>query len=166
MQTYVYVLQIFPVTGFRHSFYPGTLWSVYAPLPLKHLHMLSCQSKHHRFSSSSPWTPLCSCSSQLPQLPHLASVSRPSRKTTLPVCWPVQLGTPKLGVIAPGPAEAHALLCWHHRLTSPCDLWSDSMSWRCTWAPSSRSRESCKRRLTVQQDRHGIAGHTDGPAAC
>lgn len=49
--------------------------------------------KHHRFSSSSPWTPLCSCSSQLPQLPHSASVSHPSPKATLPVCWPVQLGT-------------------------------------------------------------------------
>lgn len=60
------------------------------------LHTCTCSAanpKYHRLPSSSPWTPLCSSSSQLPQLPHSASVSRPSSKATLPVCWPVLLGT-------------------------------------------------------------------------
>lgn len=60
------------------------------------LHACTCSAaspKHHRFSSSSLWTPLCSSSSQVLQLPLSASVSHPSSKATLPVCWPVQLGT-------------------------------------------------------------------------
>lgn len=84
----VYVLQIFPVTGFRHSFYPGSLWSVCAPLPLTHMHMLSCQSQTPQILQQLTLAP-----SLFLQLPHSAGVSHPSPKATLPVCWPVQLGT-------------------------------------------------------------------------
>lgn len=87
----VYVLQIFPVTGFRHSFYPGTLRSVYVPLPLTHMHVLSCQSQTPQILQQLTLDP--SLFLQLPQLPHSASVSCPSPKATLLVCRPVQLGT-------------------------------------------------------------------------
>lgn len=52
-----------------------------------------------------------------------------------------------LDVITPRHAEARALLCWHHRPTGPCDLWSDSMSCRYAWAPDRGPRKSCKRRF-------------------
>lgn len=162
--TCVYILQIFPVTGFRHLFCPGALPSICATLPLTHMHTLSCQSRTPQILQQLTLDP-----SLFLQQPS------PSAASLQPVC-PIPVPRPLcrfagqsslvLHVVTPRPAEAHALLCWHHRPTGPCDSWSESVSCRYWWTPKRGPRESCKRRLTVWQDRQSTAGRTYSPTAC
>lgn len=102
------------------------------PIASMHMHMLSCQFQRPQILQQLTLDP-----SLFLQLPHSAGVSHPSPKA---LCLFAGQSSLVLRVIAPGPAEAHALLCWHHRLTSPCELWSDSMSCRYTRAPSRSPR--------------------------
>lgn len=123
------------------------LFHPFVPHCLLHTCTRSAASpEHHRFSSSSPWTPLCSSSSRVLQLP-LFSHCVPSQfqghsaGLLASPAWYSMWLHPDLQKLMPCFAGTTDPLAPVTRGLSPCPVDTDGHQ--------REARESCKRRLTV-----------------